>query len=61
MKDKTKIVAARVTEATLEILNEYCSRNAHINISDFIRDAIREKIQRDAPQLYMRLFKEAWE
>jgi len=30
--------------------------DTHINESDFIRDAIREKIQRDAPYLYRELF-----
>jgi hypothetical protein len=26
--------------------------------SDFFRDALREKIQKDAPQLYINLFRE---
>jgi len=57
-KHLTIIVATRVTRNFAEIMHEYCCKDAHINFSDFIRDAIREKIQRDAPELYQRLFKE---
>jgi len=35
--------------------------DSHINESDLIRDSIREKIQRDAPQLYSKLLAEAME
>jgi hypothetical protein len=40
-------------------MKKFVSMDAHINESDFIRDAIREKIQRDAPHLYQELFQEA--
>jgi len=33
--------------------------DTHINESDFIRDAIREKIQREAPHMFKELFLEA--
>jgi len=56
---KTKTVATRITVNLARIMEEYCKRDAHVNISDFIRDAIREKLQRDAPELYRQLFLEA--
>jgi Arc/MetJ-type ribon-helix-helix transcriptional regulator len=57
-KATTKIVAARLTQNLTEIMHEYCRRDAHLNFSDLIRDAVREKIQREAPELYSELFKE---
>ena len=59
MKDvKTKVVATRVTPKLAELIDEFCRRDAYINESDLIRDALREKIQHDAPELYAQLFKE---
>jgi Arc/MetJ-type ribon-helix-helix transcriptional regulator len=44
---------------TLKILVEkVVAKDTHINESDFIRDAIREKIQREAPGLLQGLFTE---
>jgi Arc/MetJ-type ribon-helix-helix transcriptional regulator len=37
------------------LVREYLELNAYTTISDFIRNAIREKIERDAPHLYGRL------
>jgi hypothetical protein len=42
----------------IELIEEFCRRDAHVNPADFIRDAIREKLQRDAPELYRQLFME---
>jgi len=53
-------ITVRVKPELKEALSEeYCRRDAHVNPADFIRDAIREKIEKDAPELYRRLFKEA--
>jgi hypothetical protein len=57
--EKTKIVATRVTVKTGELIKEFCRRDGHVNIADFIRDAIREKLQKEAPELYRRFFEEA--
>lgn len=57
MNEKTKVVATRVTPQLAELIREICRRDAHVNPADFIRDAVREKIQRDAPELYRELFK----
>lgn len=56
--EKTRVVATRVTVKTAELIAEFCRRDAHINSADFIRDAIREKLQREAPELYRQLFEE---
>jgi len=39
-----------------DLIEEYLKRGTHISRSDFIRAAVREKIMRDAPELYRRLF-----
>jgi hypothetical protein len=57
--EKTKVVATRVTHRTAELIDEFCRRDGHVNVADFIRDAIREKLQREAPELYRRFFEEA--
>jgi Arc/MetJ-type ribon-helix-helix transcriptional regulator len=51
-KQKTKVVATRVTEHYAQVLEEYARKDAYINCSDLLRDALREKLQRDAPELY---------
>jgi hypothetical protein len=46
--------------ATLkELIEEYVKFDMHTNASEFTRDALREKLAKDAPELYARLFKEA--
>ncbi|MEM2191982.1 MAG: hypothetical protein QXG39_05570 [Candidatus Aenigmatarchaeota archaeon] len=50
---KTKVVSCRVPFAIAVLLGQICK--AHINVADFVRDAIREKIQRDYPDLFKEL------
>jgi len=57
-KEETRVIATRVTKRFAALLEEYCRQDAHVNLADLIRDAIREKIQKDAPELYARLFME---
>jgi len=57
--EKTKVVATRVTNRTAELIDEFCRRDGHVNIADFIRDAIQDKLQREAPELYRQPFTEA--
>jgi len=40
------------------LVEKFVAMDTHINESDFIRDAIREKIQREAPGLLQGLFTE---
>ena len=51
-------VSFRIPKNLKEIIEEYLKHDLHMNLSDFFRDALREKIQRDAPELYRRLFQE---
>jgi Arc/MetJ-type ribon-helix-helix transcriptional regulator len=49
-------VTARVPASLKDLMRKYVERDTHLNESDFIRDAIREKIQKDAPDLIQDLF-----
>jgi hypothetical protein len=44
--EKTKVVATRVSVKTAELIGKFCRRDGHVNVADFIRDAIREKLQK---------------
>lgn len=48
---KTTVVGTRITQHLKRAMNEYIRQDTHLNESDFIRAAIREKIKRDAPHL----------
>ena len=57
--EKDVRISARIPRNLKELMRQFVALDAHINESDLIRDAIREKIQRDAPELYRQLFQEA--
>jgi len=57
MKKEVRI-NARVPLSLKKLMQQFVAKDTHINESDLIRDSIREKIQRDAPELYMQLFEE---
>ena len=59
MEKQESVVAARVPTNLKELIAEFVRRDTHMNESDFVRDALREKIKKDAPQLYAELFREA--
>ena len=63
MAEKKELVNlnVRIPYAMRTIMQEYISRDTHANMSEFARDAIREKIVKDAPTLYAQLFKESTE
>ena len=58
MKNETKVVSTRVTLRLAALIEEFCKRDAHLNPADFIRDAIRHKLQKEAPDLYRKFLKE---
>jgi len=58
-KRKDAFIAARVPKTLKDLVQKIVTLDAHLNEADFVRDAIREKIQRDCPDLYKQLFKEA--
>ena len=41
-----------------ELIEQFVSMDTHTNLSEFVRDAIRQKLQKDAPHLYNQIFKE---
>ena len=49
----------RVTPSLKKLLIQFINCDTHKDVSELTRDALREKIQRDAPDLYADLFKEA--
>jgi len=56
MATRTETIGVRITKQSRKLIRKYLERDQHINESDFIRDAIREKIERDAPDLVNELF-----
>jgi len=48
----------RVPPNLKNLMREYIQLDTHKDISELTRDAIREKIRRDAPQLYAELFQQ---
>lgn len=58
-KRKDAYIGVRVPRTLKVLIQKIVEFDAHLNEADFVRDAIREKIQRDAPHLYAQLFKEA--
>jgi len=55
---KEAAISARIPYTLKTLMQKFVALDTHINESDFIRDAIREKIQREAPGLYGDIFKE---
>lgn len=59
MEQKEVRISARIPPTLKRLMREFVSLDSHINESDLIRDSLREKIQRDAPNLYRRVFEES--
>jgi len=55
-KTRMTQIVVRVPWPLKTIMEKYVDSDAHKDISEFVRDALREKIQRDAPTLYKSLF-----
>jgi len=47
----------RVPQNLKKMMKEYIELDAHKDLSELTRDALRQKIQRDAPNLYESLFR----
>ena len=48
----------RIPQNLKKLMKKYVELDAHKDLSELTRDAIREKIQKDAPHLYHNLFRE---
>lgn len=51
-------INARIPASLKELMRKFVALDSHMSESEFVRDCIREKIQREAPTLYAQLFKE---
>ena len=54
---KLIVVSTRITESLAHIIEKYLQLDAHVTTADFIRDALREKLKRDTPDLYNSMFR----
>lgn len=57
MSKSTVNVNVRITPTLKKIIEKYIDQDTYINLSDFARDALREKIKRDAPWLIVDMLK----
>jgi len=48
----------RVPKTLKKLMKKCVDLDAHKDLSEFTRDAIRQKIEKDAPDLYPELFRE---
>jgi len=49
-------VTIRMPRTLKELMTQFVAMDAHMNESDLVRDAVRQKIQKEAPELYKQLF-----
>jgi Arc/MetJ-type ribon-helix-helix transcriptional regulator len=58
-----KLVALniRVPETLKQLIADYVDGNCHTNTSEFVRDALREKLAKDCPELYKQVFEKKTE
>ena len=45
-----------IPQTMKDLIEQFVSLDTHTNLSEFVRDAIRQKLQKDAPHLYNQLF-----
>ena len=57
MVEKDIRITFRAPTTLRALVKKYVELDLHMNESEFYRHAAIEKIQRDAPELYRRLFK----
>lgn len=55
---RVKIIATRVTTNFAELVEDFVEKDSHLNVAEFVRDAMREKIRREAPDMYAKMFQE---
>ena len=60
MKRKNMVpLNVRVPPRLKDLAKKFVALDAHKDVSELTRDALREKIRREAPELYADLFTEA--
>jgi Arc/MetJ-type ribon-helix-helix transcriptional regulator len=58
-KKKDILVGAKVDENLARALRNYIALDTHISTSEFVRDAVREKLEREAEKLGLTLIEMA--
>lgn len=53
---KDAVLNVRVPLTLKRLIADFIAVDTHMNLADFFRDACREKIFRDAPELYRKIF-----
>ncbi len=56
MSDETTILNVRVPVKFKKIIEDYVQMDTHMNESELVRNAIRDYIKQNAPELYQKLF-----
>jgi Arc/MetJ-type ribon-helix-helix transcriptional regulator len=57
-QDHMTQVSFRIPKSLKDLVEKFVAQDCHVNASDFFREALREKIKNEAPELYAQLFKE---
>jgi Arc/MetJ-type ribon-helix-helix transcriptional regulator len=55
-KQETKVIATRVTQQYAQLIEEFILSEAYLNCADLVRDALREKLERDAREMCKHFF-----
>ena len=58
MNERMAQLNIRIPQNLKELMKKYIELDAHKDLSELTRDALREKIRRDAPSLYAELFRQ---
>ena len=60
MRNKDQLVAlnVKIPKKFKDMMYKYVDSGLHKDISELTRDAIREKIKRDAPDFYLKMLQE---
>jgi len=45
--EKTVVVSCRVSGKFADLIKKHCENDMHVNVADFVRDAIREKLEKE--------------
>lgn len=56
MEERLVPLNVRIPRTLKQLMKEYVRLDAHKDLSELTRDALRSKLQNDAPELYKKLF-----
>ena len=46
--EETVVISCRVSKKFAKMIKKHCENDMHVNIADFARDAMREKLEKDS-------------